>query len=112
MTTSGFAHIATIYQVAEVLGSNYVWEHYEKGATRTLNILQLNINGTQRKRDELQDILMKHDIQTACLQKTELNENLQFNIKGYTILLVINARFRLNTNYEKTQYHLLKNFTL
>ncbi|GFW58262.1 hypothetical protein TNCV_2634361 [Trichonephila clavipes] len=58
--------------------------HGEKYATRTLNILQLNINGTQRKIEELTEILSVNKVHIACLQETKLNPNLK--IKGFTTL--------------------------
>ncbi|GFS88498.1 RNA-directed DNA polymerase from mobile element jockey [Trichonephila clavipes] len=60
--------------------------HGEKYATRTLNILQLNINGTQRKIDELTEILNVNKVHIACLQETKLNSNLKLKIKGFTTL--------------------------
>ncbi|GFV92990.1 RNA-directed DNA polymerase from mobile element jockey [Trichonephila clavipes] len=61
--------------------------HGEKYATRTLNILQLNINGTQRKIEELTDeILNVNKVHIACLQETKLNSNLKLKIKGFTTL--------------------------
>ncbi|GFW86433.1 hypothetical protein TNCV_4332171 [Trichonephila clavipes] len=60
--------------------------HGEKYATRTLNILQLNINGTQRKTEELTEILNVNKVHIACLQETKLNPNLKLNIKGFTTL--------------------------
>ncbi|GFS60771.1 RNA-directed DNA polymerase from mobile element jockey [Trichonephila clavipes] len=63
-----------------------VREHGEKYATRTLNILQLNINGTQRKIEELTEILNVNKVHIACLQATKLNPNLKLKIKGFTTL--------------------------
>ncbi|GFW22243.1 hypothetical protein TNCV_1429971 [Trichonephila clavipes] len=60
--------------------------HGEKYATRTLNILQLNINGTQRKIEELTEILNVNKVHIACLQETKLNPNLKLKIKGFTTL--------------------------
>ncbi|GFT41801.1 hypothetical protein TNCV_1666651 [Trichonephila clavipes] len=60
--------------------------HGEKYATRTLNILQLNINGTQRKIEELTEILNVNKVHIACLQETKLNSNLKLKIKGFTTL--------------------------
>ncbi|GFW24066.1 uncharacterized protein TNCV_4951101 [Trichonephila clavipes] len=60
--------------------------HGEKYATRTLNILQLNINGTQRKIEELTEILNVNKVHIARLQETKLNSNLKLNIKGFTTL--------------------------
>ncbi|GFT43561.1 hypothetical protein TNCV_3133031 [Trichonephila clavipes] len=60
--------------------------HGDKYATRTLNILQLNINGTQRKTEELTEILNVNKIHIACLQETKLNPNLKLKIKGFTTL--------------------------
>ncbi|UYV81492.1 K02A2.6-like, partial [Cordylochernes scorpioides] len=54
----------------------------EKSTTRTqLNLLQLNINGTQRKTEELTCLLRDNNVHIACLQETKLNQNLRFNIK-------------------------------
>ncbi|GIY04786.1 uncharacterized protein CDAR_248481 [Caerostris darwini] len=53
---------------------------------RTINFLQLNINGTQRKVAELSDILHTNNIHVACLQETKLNHKLGFKIKGYTTI--------------------------
>ncbi|UYV78935.1 hypothetical protein LAZ67_17000317, partial [Cordylochernes scorpioides] len=59
----------------------------EKSTTRTqFNLLQLNINGTQRKKKELTCLLRDNNVHIACLQETKLNHNLRFNIKGYTTL--------------------------
>ncbi|GFW80950.1 hypothetical protein TNCV_3780291 [Trichonephila clavipes] len=63
-----------------------VRDHGEKYATRTLNILQLNINGTQRKIKELTEILNVNKVQIACLRETKLNPNLKLKIKGFTTL--------------------------
>ncbi|GFX84045.1 reverse transcriptase domain-containing protein [Trichonephila clavipes] len=63
-----------------------VWAHGEKYATRTLNILQLNINGTQRKIEELTEILNVNKVHVACLQEIQLNPNLKLKIKGFTTL--------------------------
>ncbi|GFX51202.1 reverse transcriptase domain-containing protein [Trichonephila clavipes] len=60
--------------------------HDEKYATRTLNILQLNINGAQRKIEELTAILNVNKVHIVCLQETKLNPNLKLKIKGFTIL--------------------------
>ncbi|GFV17623.1 reverse transcriptase domain-containing protein [Trichonephila clavipes] len=60
--------------------------HGEKYAMRTLNILQLNINGTQRKIEELTEILNVNKVHIACLQETKLNPNLKLKIKGFTTL--------------------------
>ncbi|GFU22692.1 hypothetical protein TNCV_762701 [Trichonephila clavipes] len=60
--------------------------HDEKYATRTLNILQLNINGTQRKFEELTEIFNVNKVHTACLQETKRNPNLKLKIKGFTNL--------------------------
>ncbi|GFV98035.1 hypothetical protein TNCV_4447961 [Trichonephila clavipes] len=60
--------------------------HGEKYATRTLNILQLNINGTQRKIEDLTEILNVNKVHIACLQETKLNPNLKLKIKGFTTL--------------------------
>ncbi|GFY63448.1 hypothetical protein TNIN_437481 [Trichonephila inaurata madagascariensis] len=60
--------------------------HADKCATRTLNILQLNINGTQKKLDELSCILHENNIHIACLQETKLNQNLKLKVKGYTTI--------------------------
>ncbi|GFV43949.1 RNA-directed DNA polymerase from mobile element jockey [Trichonephila clavipes] len=60
--------------------------HGEKYATRTLNILQLNINGTQRKIEELTEILNINKVHIACLQETKLNPNMKLKIKGFTTL--------------------------
>ncbi|GFS58118.1 reverse transcriptase domain-containing protein [Trichonephila clavipes] len=57
--------------------------HGEKYATRTLNILQLIINGTQRKIEELTEILNVNKVHIACLQETKLNPNLKLKIKDY-----------------------------
>ncbi|GFX78463.1 reverse transcriptase domain-containing protein [Trichonephila clavipes] len=59
--------------------------HGEKYATRTLNILQLNINGTQRKIEELTEILNVNKVHIACVQETKLNPNLKLKIKGFTM---------------------------
>ncbi|GFY01301.1 reverse transcriptase domain-containing protein [Trichonephila clavipes] len=61
--------------------------HGEKYATRTLNILQLNINGTQRKIEELTEILNVNKVHITCLQETKLNPNLKLKIKGFTTTL-------------------------
>ncbi|GFV12552.1 reverse transcriptase domain-containing protein [Trichonephila clavipes] len=53
----------------------------KKYATRTLNILQLNINGTQRKIEELTEILNVNKIHITCLQETRLNPNLKLKIR-------------------------------
>ncbi|UYV68143.1 K02A2.6-like [Cordylochernes scorpioides] len=54
----------------------------EKSTTRThLNLLQLNINGTQRKTEELTCLLRDKNVHIACFQETKLNQNLRFNIK-------------------------------
>ncbi|GFW28682.1 reverse transcriptase domain-containing protein [Trichonephila clavipes] len=60
--------------------------HGEKYAMRTLYILQLNINGTKRKIEELTEILNVNKVNNACLQETKLNPNLKLNIKGFTTL--------------------------
>ncbi|GFX62263.1 hypothetical protein TNCV_3306371 [Trichonephila clavipes] len=60
--------------------------HGEKYATRTLNILQLNINGTQRKIEELTEILNVNKVHIACLQETKLNPNLKLKIKKALLL--------------------------
>ncbi|GIY47424.1 hypothetical protein CDAR_177291 [Caerostris darwini] len=60
--------------------------HVDKYATRTINFLQLNINGIQRKVAELSDILHTNNIYVACLQETKLNHKLCFKIKGYTTI--------------------------
>ncbi|GFT09085.1 reverse transcriptase domain-containing protein [Trichonephila clavipes] len=60
--------------------------HGEKYATRILNILQLNINGTQRKIEELTEILNVNKVHIACVQETKLNPNLKLKIKGFTTL--------------------------
>ncbi|GFX78670.1 hypothetical protein TNCV_31101 [Trichonephila clavipes] len=57
-----------------------------KYATRTVNFLQLNINGTQKKCAELSDILNENNIHVACLQETRLNSKLHFNVKGYATI--------------------------
>ncbi|GFT26509.1 hypothetical protein TNCV_3603591 [Trichonephila clavipes] len=53
---------------------------------RNLNILQLNINDTQRKIEELTEILNVNKVHIACLQETKLNPNLKRKIKGFTTL--------------------------
>ncbi|GFW78049.1 reverse transcriptase domain-containing protein [Trichonephila clavipes] len=63
-----------------------VQAHGEKHATRTLNIFQLNINGTQKKIEELTEILNVNKVHIACLQETKLNPNLKLKIKGITTL--------------------------
>ncbi|GFS52155.1 reverse transcriptase domain-containing protein [Trichonephila clavipes] len=63
-----------------------VWAHGEKYTTRTLNILQLNINGTQRKIEELTEILNVNKVHIACLQETKLNPNLKLKIKMALLL--------------------------
>ncbi|GFV25164.1 reverse transcriptase domain-containing protein [Trichonephila clavipes] len=63
-----------------------VQAHAEKYATRTLNILQLNINGTQRKIEELTEILNVNKVHITCLQETKLNPNLKLKIKSFTTL--------------------------
>ncbi|GFT32180.1 zinc finger MYM-type protein 1 [Trichonephila clavipes] len=60
--------------------------HGEKYAARTLNILQLNINGTQRKIEDLTEILNVNKVHITCLQETKLNPNLKLKIKGFTTL--------------------------
>ncbi|GIY51510.1 hypothetical protein CDAR_430941 [Caerostris darwini] len=60
--------------------------HVGKYATRTINFLQLNINGTQKKVAELSGILHTNNIHVACLQGTKLNHKLSFKIKGYTAI--------------------------
>ncbi|GFX78146.1 RNA-directed DNA polymerase from mobile element jockey [Trichonephila clavipes] len=57
-----------------------------KYATRTVNFLQLNIIGTQKKCAELSDILNENNIHVACLQETRLNSKLHFNVKRYTTI--------------------------
>ncbi|GFX40411.1 hypothetical protein TNCV_4320441 [Trichonephila clavipes] len=47
---------------------------------------KLNINGTQRKIEELTEILNVNKIYIACLQETKLNPNLKLKIKGFTTL--------------------------
>ncbi|GFW81567.1 hypothetical protein TNCV_2882441 [Trichonephila clavipes] len=76
---------ATASGVPDALCSD-VREHSEKYATRILNILQLNINGTQRKIDELSCLLHDNNVHVACLQETKLNPNLNLKVKGYTEL--------------------------
>ncbi|GFT70829.1 hypothetical protein TNCV_4163191 [Trichonephila clavipes] len=76
---------ATTSRVADTLCSD-VREHSEKYATRTLNILQLNSNGTQRKIDELSCHLHDNNVHIACLQETKLNPNLNIKIKEFTEL--------------------------
>ncbi|GFY68130.1 hypothetical protein TNIN_350281 [Trichonephila inaurata madagascariensis] len=87
MTSAIYCDInnATASGVADALCSD-VWKHSEKCATRTLKILQLNINGTQRKIDELSCPLHDNNVHFACLQATKLNPNLNQKIKGYTEL--------------------------
>ncbi|GFU22734.1 hypothetical protein TNCV_763091 [Trichonephila clavipes] len=58
----------------------------KKYATRTLNILQLNINGTLRKLEELTEIFNVNKVHTTCLQETKRNPNLKLKIKGFTNL--------------------------
>ncbi|GFY34428.1 reverse transcriptase domain-containing protein [Trichonephila clavipes] len=55
-------------------------------STRTLNILQLNINGTQKKIEELTEILNVNKVHIACLQETKLKPNLKLKFKGFTTL--------------------------
>ncbi|GFV24140.1 uncharacterized protein TNCV_763191 [Trichonephila clavipes] len=55
-------------------------------STRTLNILQLNINATQKKIEELTEILNVNKVHIACLQETKLKPNLKLKIKGFTTL--------------------------
>ncbi|GFX46261.1 hypothetical protein TNCV_1372031 [Trichonephila clavipes] len=71
----------TAFGVADVLRVE-VRVHGEKYATRTLNILQLNINGTQRKIEELTEILNVNKVHIACLQETKLNPNLKLKSKA------------------------------
>jgi ribonuclease HI len=52
----------------------------------TFNILQLNINGTQNKIPQLQNILHINNIDIACIQETKLNKNLKLKIHGYTTI--------------------------
>ncbi|WP_442985339.1 endonuclease/exonuclease/phosphatase family protein, partial [Salmonella sp. zj-h17] len=52
----------------------------------TLKILQLNINGTQSKLSQFQQMLNKYNIDLACIQETKLNTNLKLNINGYTTI--------------------------
>ncbi|GFU05474.1 hypothetical protein TNCV_3291161 [Trichonephila clavipes] len=47
---------------------------------------QLDINGEQKKIDELFCLLHYNNVHVACLQETKLNPNLNLKIKGYTEL--------------------------
>ncbi|GFV59210.1 hypothetical protein TNCV_2339511 [Trichonephila clavipes] len=70
---------ATASGVADALCSD-VREHSEKYATwHVLHILLLNINGTQRKTDELSCLLHDNNVHVACLQETKINPNLNLN---------------------------------
>ncbi|GFX68338.1 hypothetical protein TNCV_2817121 [Trichonephila clavipes] len=60
--------------------------HVDKFVTWTVNFLQLNINGTRKKTDELSSILHTHNIHVACLQETKLNSKLNLKVKGYTVI--------------------------
>ncbi|GFT70775.1 reverse transcriptase domain-containing protein [Trichonephila clavipes] len=60
-----------------------VWAHGEKYATRTLN---LNINGTQRKIEELTVILNVNKVHIACLQVVKHNPNLKLKISKALLL--------------------------
>ncbi|GFY45441.1 hypothetical protein TNIN_234541 [Trichonephila inaurata madagascariensis] len=60
----------------------------EKFATRTLNILQLKINGTQKKLDGQSDIINQNNIHVACLQETTLNRYLNMKIKKAIIQFI------------------------
>lgn len=76
---------ATAYGAADA-SCSAVRGHVEKSATRTVNILQLNINGTQKKLPELSSILYSQNVHVACLQETKLNPKLNLKIKGYTAI--------------------------
>lgn len=63
-----------------------VRDHVVKSVVRTVNFLQLNINGNRKKIEELSSILQTHDIHIPCLQETKLNPNLKVKVKGYTVI--------------------------
>ena len=52
-------------------------------AKRTLNILQLNVEGIRNKQLELAKRLHDHDVHIALLQETLLTEDNQYTISGY-----------------------------
>ena len=52
-------------------------------AKRTLNILQLNVQGIRNKQLELAKLLHDHDVHIALLQETLLTEDNQYTISGY-----------------------------
>ena len=80
------ANNVTAFGVTDASSSDSVRGHDEKYVTRTINFLQLNINGTQRKKDELEALLVENDIHIACLQETKLNDSLRLDIKNYATL--------------------------
>ena len=50
----------------------------------TLNILQLNVQGLQRKTEEVKDVLDKQKVHVALLQETILPSKEEVNISGYS----------------------------
>ena len=52
-------------------------------AKRTLNILQLNVQGIRNKQLELAKLLHDHGVHRALLQETILTEDNQYTISGY-----------------------------
>ncbi|KAF8792183.1 hypothetical protein HNY73_003816 [Argiope bruennichi] len=79
--------LSNLHQQGEADAScSVVRGHVEKSATRTVNILQLNINDTLKKLAELASILYSQNVHVACLQETKLNPRLNLKIKGYTVI--------------------------
>ena len=58
-----------------------VRDKYAKG---TLNILQLNVQGLQRKTTEVKEMLDTYEIHVALLQETILPSKEEVNVSGYT----------------------------
>ena len=50
---------------------------------RTLNILQWNAEGVQRKKLDLAERMQKENIDIACVQETHLTVNHRFQVRGY-----------------------------
>ena len=50
---------------------------------RTLNILQWNAEGVQRKKLDLAERMQKENIDIACVQETHLTDNHRFQVRGY-----------------------------
>ena len=63
------------------LTSPAVRDKYAKG---TLNILQLNVQGLQRKTTEVKEMLDTYEIHVALLQETILPSKEEVNVSGYT----------------------------